>query len=51
MGKIVKTFRLDKDILKRVEAMAETENRTLNNMVETLLKRHTSEPVKIRLKK
>lgn len=33
-----RTFRLDSDTLRRVERLAEAENRTVNNMVETILK-------------
>lgn len=37
--KTTKTFRLDSELLRQLEVMAETENRTLNNMVETILMR------------
>lgn len=37
-GKQNRTFRLDSDTMRRVERLAEAENRTVNNMVETILK-------------
>jgi len=33
-----KTFRLDSTTLRTLERLAEAENRTVNNMVETVLK-------------
>ncbi len=33
-----RTFRLDAETMKRLETMAEEQNRTVNNMVETILK-------------
>lgn len=33
-----RTFRLDSDTLRRVEKLADAQNRTVNNMVETILK-------------
>jgi predicted transcriptional regulator len=33
------TFRLDADLLEQVRKMAQAENRTLTNFVETVLKR------------
>ena len=36
--KEAKTFRLDSDTIKVLESAAEAQNRTLSNMVETLLK-------------
>jgi len=33
------TFRLDAELLERVRRMAQAENRTLTNFVETVLKR------------
>ncbi|MGB3524693.1 MAG: hypothetical protein WBB32_01875 [Flavobacteriales bacterium] len=34
-----KTFRLDSKTLRDVEELAQAHNRTLNNMVETILKK------------
>jgi predicted transcriptional regulator len=41
------TFRLDAELLERVRKMAQAENRTLTNFVETVLKR-SFEPVEVR---
>lgn len=37
-GKANRTFRLDMKTMEQVERMAEAQNRTVNNMVETILK-------------
>lgn len=37
IGKQHKTMRLKRDLVKKIEEMAEKENRSFNNMVETLL--------------
>jgi hypothetical protein len=34
--KQISSFRMDKDLKKRVEAMAKRENRSLNNMLEVI---------------
>ena len=36
--KELKTFRIDKDVLDKIRAKAESEHRTLSNMVLTILK-------------
>lgn len=41
-GTKLKTMRLQEDVVKKVEALAEKENRNFTNMVETLLKRATA---------
>lgn len=33
-----RTFRLDTETMRKVELLAEAQNRTVNNMVETILK-------------
>ena len=35
--KVSKTFRLDKGLIKKLEKRAKNENRSLGNLVETLL--------------
>ncbi|WP_306012913.1 MULTISPECIES: ribbon-helix-helix protein, CopG family [unclassified Allomuricauda] len=34
----IKSLRLDKDVIRKVEELAERENRNFTNMVETILK-------------
>lgn len=46
--KVSKTFRLDKATLDAIEKLGEEENRTLNNMVETLLMRALKPTVEIK---
>lgn len=46
IDKEVRTFRLDSDTLKQIEALAHAENRTVNNMVETILKKTVSSKAK-----
>ena len=41
--KELKAFRLDKNLLKKLEEIALKENRSLSNVVETLLKDKVSE--------
>ncbi|MBL8000396.1 MAG: hypothetical protein JNL05_00425 [Flavobacteriales bacterium] len=42
-GKVNKTFRLDSHTVKAIERLAEADNRTVNNMVETILKNTVKE--------
>jgi len=44
--KEARTFRLDSRTMQVIEQLAETENRTVNNMVETLLMNSVSEKKK-----
>ncbi len=39
-------IRLKEEVFLKVEKLAKTENRTMNNMVETLLMRATADSVK-----
>ena len=41
--KELKAFRLDKNLLEKLEAIARKENRSLSNVVETLLKDKVNE--------
>ncbi len=41
--KVAKTFRLDTETVKVLERAAEQQNRTLSNMVETILKEKVDE--------
>ncbi|WP_343487174.1 hypothetical protein [Allomuricauda sp. d1] len=36
-NKTIKTLRLNSDAVKRIEEMAKSNNRTFNNMVETIM--------------
>ncbi len=40
--KVSKTFRIDRDVITAVSEIAVKENRTINNMVETVLKRYSN---------
>ena len=41
--KELKAFRLDKNLLEKLEVIAQKENRSLSNVVETLLKEKINE--------
>ena len=44
--KQVLSMRLDEELIEKLRKLAESENRTLSNYIETLLKKHIDEKTK-----
>jgi len=50
MAKIVKSFRLDSELIQKAEKLAKADNRSLNNWIECLIRKEV-EKTKVEIKK